>query len=262
MTSNKKSHEHTRLSALEVYSTISLEAMNELDRPKASLWWSGVGAGFAIAASVVARTVLHDKLPDSDWRLVLESFGYCVGFIIVILGRMQLFTENTITVILPLMVKRTTGIFLQAARLWGIVITANVVGAVLAALLAYYGYFSASQAQAAVELSQPLAAANWHEILWSGIPAGFLIASVVWMLPSSRGFEIWVIVVPTYIIAVGGFAHVVVGTIEVSLLLFVGQMSLFDSIFGFLIPAFVGNVLGGTALFSLLAFGQIHNEIE
>ena len=181
----------TRLSAVEVYQTISHEAESELDRPKASLWWSGIGAGFAIAASIVARSVLHDKLPDNDWRAVLESFGYPLGFIIVILGRLQLFTENTITVILPLMAQRTFGVLLKTARLWALVFAANIVGGILAATLAYYGCLTASRVHAAIMVSEPLAHTGRWDMLLRGIPAGFLVAAVVWMLPNARGFRLW-----------------------------------------------------------------------
>ena len=264
MASNQPRHNgaRPRLSAPEVYQAIRREGEDELARPNISLWWSGVGAGFAIAASVVARTALHDELPDSAWRPVVENFGYCVGFVIVILGRIQLFTENTITVILPLMAAPSLTLLFKTARLWLIVFTANLVGAILAALLAYYGYFSASQMHAAVVIAEPLAHTGWSHMLLKGIPAGFLIASIVWMTPNARNFEIWVIVMATYVIAVGGYAHVVVGSIEVSMLFFAGQIDLFNSIFVFLIPALIGNVLGGTVLFSLLAYGQVRLEID
>lgn len=251
-----------RLSAPEVYQTIRREGEDELARPNASLWWSGLGAGFAIAVSVVARTALHDKLPDTGWRPMVESFGYCIGFVIVILGRIQLFTENTITAILPLMAAPSGKLLFKTVRLWLIVFVANVVGAILAALLAYYGYFTDSQVHAAIAVSEHLAHTGWLEMLLRGIPAGFLVASIVWMTPNSRGFEIWVIVFATYVIAIGGYTHVVVGTIEVAMLFLAGQMNLFDSIFVFLIPAFIGNVLGGTVLFSLLAYGQVRHEID
>ncbi|WP_324995176.1 formate/nitrite transporter family protein [Salinisphaera sp.] len=245
-----------------MYQKIRAEGEEELARPNASLWWSGVGAGFAVAASVVAETALHDKLPDSGWRPFIESFGYSVGFVIVIIGRIQLFTENTITPILPLMAAPSSKLFFKTVRLWLIVFSANVVGAVLSALLAYYGYFTVSQMHSAIAVAEPLAHTGWLQMMLKGIPAGFLIASIVWMTPNSRGFEIWVIVMATYIIAVGGYTHVVVGSVEVSMLFFAGQMSLFNSIFVFLIPAFIGNVLGGSVLFSLLAYGQVRREIH
>ncbi len=252
----------SRLSAPEVYQTIRSEGEDELARPKASLWWSGLGGGFAIAASVVARVALYDQIPDSPWRPVIESFGYCVGFVIVILGRIQLFTENTITTILPLMAAPSWKLLFKTSRLWLIVFLANVLGAILAALLAYYGYFTDSQVRAAIAIAEPLAHTGWVQMLLAGIPSGFLIASIVWMTPNSRGFELWVIIIATYVIAIGGYTHVVVGSVEVSMLFFAGEIGLFSSIFVFLIPVFIGNVLGGTVLFSLLAYGQVHREID
>mgnify|MGYP000022852331 CR=1 FL=1 len=257
-----KAGESMRLTAPEVYQAIRHEGEDELARPVESLWWSGVGAGFAISASVVARAALHDKLPDNSWRPLIEDFGYTVGFLIVILGRLQLFTENTITVILPLVAAPSFKRLFQTARLWVVVFAANVVGATLAALLAYYGYLSPSQVHAAIKIAQPFVHSGWVKIMLKGIPAGFLIASIVWMTPNGRGSEVWVIIIATYIIGIGDYAHVVVGSVEIAILFFAGQVSLFHSYFFFLVPAAIGNVLGGTVLFSLLAYGQVRLEID
>ncbi|NNC22593.1 formate/nitrite transporter family protein [Salinisphaera sp. USBA-960] len=251
-----------RLSAVQVYRAIQSEGEDELARPNWSLWWSGIGAGLAIAASVVGRAALHDKLPDNAWRPFIENFGYCVGFVIVILGRIQLFTENTITVILPLMARPSFKMLTRTARLWLIVFVANILGAIIAALLTYYGSFTPAQAHAAVAVAEPLTHKGWVEMLLEAIPAGFLVASIVWMIPNARGFEIWVILLATYVIAIGGYVHIIVGAMEVAILFLAGQMSLFDSVFVFMIPVLIGNVLGGTALFSLLAYGQVRHEIH
>jgi formate/nitrite transporter FocA (FNT family) len=103
---------------------------------------------------------------------------------------------------------------------------------------------------------------GWLETLLHGIPAGFFVAAMVWMLPNARGSEIWVIVIATYMIALGGFAHVVVGSMEAFLLVLAGEVAIVDALWGCLLPAFIGNVLGGTVLFSLLAYGQVRQEID
>jgi formate-nitrite transporter family protein len=77
-----------------VYEIIRLEGERELQRPPASLWWSGVAAGISIGFSFLSQAALGAGLPQSQWNHVLASLGYSVGFIIVILGRQQLFTDD------------------------------------------------------------------------------------------------------------------------------------------------------------------------
>ena len=254
---------NTRVSARAIYQTIRRDGEEEMARPLGSLWWSGVAAGIAISTSVIAEGLLHNSLPDSPWRVPLEAFGYCVGFVLVVLGRMQLFTENTITAVLPLMARTTRDSLICIARLWSVVFAANMLGTLVAATFTdVIGFATPEQLAAFHEVSRPLMEKGWLETLLHGIPAGFFVAAMVWMLPNARGSEIWVIVIATYMIALGGFAHVVVGSMEAFLLVLAGEVALIDALWGCLVPAFLGNVLGGTVLFSLLAYGQVRQEID
>ena len=254
--------ERQRLRAPVVYEIIRQEGEEELARPVSSLWWSGIAAGVGISTSVVAEGLLHGGLPDSGWRPLIENFGYCIGFLIVILGRMQLFTENTITAVLPLAAERTRANLLATIRLWGIVFAANLVGTfAFAAATTYAGIFPAEQVEAFLEISHHLMQKTSSEMLLHAVPAGFLVAAVVWMMPSSEGNEFWVILTLTYLIALGDFAHVVAGSAEAFLLLFSGDIGMVQTVFGFLVPAFVGNVIGGTALFAVLAYAQVKKEL-
>lgn len=124
----KQADEHENVPPSVVFETIRREAKHELSRPFSALWWSGVAAGLAISISVVCKGSLVSILPDADWAAGISNLGYTVGFLIVILGRMQLFTENTITPILPLLLAPTRNNLLRTARLWIIVFTANLVG--------------------------------------------------------------------------------------------------------------------------------------
>ena len=266
---NSLSHEEAqdvetlqRLRAPVVYEVIRREGEEELTRPVGSLWWSGIAAGVGISTSVVAEGLLHDNLPDSSWRPLIENFGYCIGFLIVILGRLQLFTENTITAVLPLAAERTRRNFLYTARLWGTVFAANLVGTfAFAAATVFAGIFPADQLEAFREISHHLMLKAPMEMLLHAVPAGFLVAALVWMMPSSEGSEFWVILTMTYLIALGDFAHVIAGSAEAFLLLLSGEIGLAKTVFGFVVPAFVGNVIGGTALFAVLAYAQVKKEL-
>jgi formate/nitrite transporter FocA (FNT family) len=90
-----------------IYEAIRREGDHELSRSFNALWWSGVIAGLAISTSVLAKGLLVAVLPDAKWTPAVSNLGYTLGFVIVILGRMQLFTENTITPVLSLLLKPT-----------------------------------------------------------------------------------------------------------------------------------------------------------
>lgn len=245
-----------------IYEVIRREGVEELERPVVSLWWSGVAAGTALSSSVYCESFLHLYLPDSEWRPLVENFGYCVGFLIVVLGRLQLFTENTITAILPLLADRTLRNLSLTARLWGVVFLANMAGSLMSALLTYYGgVLTPEQMHAALEISHHYADKSHVESFLHGIPAGFFVAALVWMLPSAGNNKFWVIVTITYMIALGDFAHVIAGSTEVYLLSMHGDLSLGQVIFSFIVPTFLGNVIGGTVLFALLAYGQVQEEL-
>ena len=85
--------------------------------------------------SLVAKGIFHTYLPDAAWRPLLDNFGYCVGFLIVVLGRQQLFTENTLTVILPLLTQPGLQRLLHVLRLWGVVFATNMLGTFLFATI-------------------------------------------------------------------------------------------------------------------------------
>ncbi len=244
------------------YEVIRQEGEVELERPVASLWWSGIAAGLAISASVFSEGFFHTHLPDTPWRPLVENFGYCFGFVLVIVGGFQLFTEQTVKAILPLLSERSWQNFKRTARLWGIVLAANLVGAFAAAVFATFGnVVSAEHISAFLEISRPIAAHGFVEAMTRGIPAGFLIGALAWMMPNAEGSKFWVIIIVTYAIALGEFAHVVAGSAEIFLLLVGGEISVVKAFGGLLVPVLLGNVFGGTALFALIAYAQVQEEM-
>jgi formate-nitrite transporter family protein len=254
--------EHARLPARTVYEIVRQEGLEQMDRPAISLWWSGFAAGLSISFSLVSQAVLMHLLPRETWSPLVADFGYSVGFLIVVLGRQQLFTETTITVILPLLAHFTQRNLLRSMRMWAIVLTANFVGTFLAA--AFFAFTPAMGSDlrgAMVEISQHTMTFGWWEMLFRGIPAGFLIAVMVWLIPSAESNQFQVITVLTYLIAIGGFAHIVAGSMEAFTLVLKGNASLYQAIWGFIAPVLIGNVIGGTALFGMISYGQVMKEI-
>lgn len=259
----KQEVEHRQATASRVvHEIIRREGDDELDRPIASLMWSGIAGGVGLCASVLGRGILTEHLPDAPWTPMGASLGYSLGFLIVILGRLQLFTESTLSAVIPVVTHFSTANLARLARLWSVVLAANLAGTLLIAWLAQGGWIGTGDStRAMIESSRELLAHDWGATLRAGVPAGFLLAAVAWSLPSGRGQEFLIILFFTYFIGLGGFAHVVAGSCEAWLLALSGQASWGWAIGGFIVPALIGNVLGGTVLFALLAHAQVRHEL-
>ncbi|MGR3761981.1 formate/nitrite transporter family protein [Roseobacteraceae bacterium NS-SX3] len=255
--------EASGLSPRLIFETIRRNGDEELNRHVRALWWSGVAAGILISFSVLGKALLRAYLPDAPWRHLVESLGYSLGFLMVILGRMQLFTENTITTVVPVMMRRSRECVIKAARLWGIVLLANVTGAFLiSAFLVFLPVLEAKTAAAVTDISLHAMELPPLRSLVAGIPAGILIASIVWMLPSAQNTEIALIVIFTWIMSAAGLTHIVAGSVEMAYLLWQGLLGVPEAVFGFFVPVLIGNILGGTAVFTMLTYAQIQPEIE
>jgi formate-nitrite transporter family protein len=254
--------DRSRLRVPLIYEVVRREGEEEMQRPAISLVWSGIAAGLSISFSLIAQAVLTLHLPDEPWRPLLTSLGYPVGFLIAVLGRQQLFTENTITVVLPFAADPTLSNLRNLARLWIIVLLANVFGTLLAAL-----FFSFTSALAPdlgavmLEISRQAMTGSWGVMFFKAIVAGFLIAAMVWMIPNAEAAQFQVIAVMTYLISVGGFAHIVAGSVEAFVLMAHGDLGLASLLGGFTLPVLLGNIVGGTALFALICYAQVANEV-
>jgi formate/nitrite transporter FocA (FNT family) len=249
-------------SARVIHEVVRRRGDEELERPAASLIWSGLAGGVAISTSVLGQALLESRLPQAAWTPLVASIGYTLGFVIVILGNLQLFTESTLSAVLPVATHPSFNNLGRLLRLWGLVFMADMVGTFAVAALNNYGLIaSPDQREAMLVLSRKLLEHQWFDIVKIAVPAGFLIAAVPWVLPSSRGQQFLVVIFLTYFIALGGFAHVVAGSAEAWLLAFAGETTFFHSAFGIILPALLGNVIGGTGLFALLAHAQVRQEI-
>lgn len=250
------------LSPRLIFEAIRRNGEEELERPAVALWFSGIAAGILISFSVLGEALLRAKLPDTEWRYIIENAGYSLGFLLVILGRMQLFTENTITTVVPALMSPCRAVFANVGFLWGTVLLANVVGAfAVASFFAYAPVLEADVQQAFMDLSHHATGMPWTEGFVRGIPAGVLIAALVWMLPATQSGQIALIVIFTWLIALGDFTHIVAGSVEMAFLAVQGLISVPQAVFGFFLPVLAGNVVGGTVVFTLLAWAQIKPEV-
>ncbi|SEQ36201.1 Formate/nitrite transporter FocA, FNT family [Faunimonas pinastri] len=259
---NEAIEEAQSLSAVAVYEVVRREGDEELSRPATSLWWSGVAAGLSISFSLLAQSLLETHLPDTGWRSLISSSGYCVGFLMVVLGRQQLFTENTITAILPLAKDFSASNLGRVGRLWSIVFLANMAGTLFAALFCTFTPVLQPEIyDGMLRISRVMMANDWWSMLIRGISAGFLIATMVWLIPSAEGAKFHTVTLITYLIALGGFTHIIAGSMEAFLLMLHGEIGILTVVGGFMLPVLLGNIIGGTALFAVLAHAQVMNEI-
>jgi formate/nitrite transporter FocA (FNT family) len=245
-----------------IYEVVRRLGEEEMARPATSLWWSGVAGGLSISFSLLAQAVLQQNLPDTEWRILVTSFGYTIGFLIVILGRQQLFTESTITVVLPVLKDFTAGNLWRMGRLWAIVLAANLAGTLFAALFCSFTPVVPDELyDGMLEISRSLIGLGWWDMLFRGITSGFLIAALVWMIPAAETLKFYVITLMTWLIAVGHFTHVIAGSMEAYLLVIAGDWPWWMALWQFLLPVLIGNMIGGTALFALIAYAQVMEEI-
>ncbi len=254
---DQESEERSAPGGHVVYGAIEKEGAKELERSNPALAWSGLAAGLSMGFSMVTQALLTHHLPDAPWRTLVAKLGYSVGFLIVVLGRQQLFTENTLTVILPLLQKPGRRVLLNVLRLWAVVLGANLVGAFVFAWVAgHSSVFEPDIRTVFAELGRQAMSPGFGTILLRGIFAGWLIALMVWLLPYAETARIWVIILLSYVVALGDFSHVIAGSVDTLYLVGTGERGLGEYLGHFLAPTLLGNILGGVTMVALLAHAQ------
>jgi formate-nitrite transporter family protein len=249
--------------AVVIHEMIREDGELELTRTVGALILSGLAAGLSMGFSFLAQALLHASLPDAIWRHAVDSFGYSIGFVFVVLGRQQLFTESTLTAILPLFTHTDGKTLYAVARLWLIVLSVNLLGTWLFALmLTIKPLFSPEVNQALQELSQSSLSHLFWITLLKAVLAGWLIALMVWILPSAQSARLLTVLLITYVVALGQLTHIVAGSTESAYGVLSGFFGLSDYFLYFLLPTLIGNTIGGVTLVSLLNHGSVAPEIH
>lgn len=256
--------ELVRPRAAMLYEVVRQEGGRELGRTAGALWWSGVAAGLSLGFSVLVMAVLKTMLPsDGVVTALIAPMGYTVGFLIVVLARQQLFTENTITAVLPLMAEKTWSNLFRVARLWLIVLAANLVGTfVFTLVIAYSGGVSDEVLQAVRQIGAHMMHKSAAEMFFGAIVAGWLVASMVWVIPSAEGMSFWVVLFITYVIALLEASHIIAGSVEAYILVLNGDVSSLYALSHFGVLTLLGNIVGGTTLFAMISYVQVREEIH
>jgi len=254
---SREVEKHTNVRLEVVHAAVVRNGERELCRSSSALAWSGLAAGLSMGFSFIAEGVLQATLPAAPWRMLAVRFGYVFGFLVVILARQQLFTENTLTGFLPLLKRRNWATARQVARLWAVVLVTNLAGAhIVAWVLGNTTAFPVQVQTAFAQIARETAAVTFGTALLRGIFAGWIIAIMVWILAALESHSVAVIVLMTYLVAIGGFTHIIAGSIDVLFLVMTGVLPWSAYAGGYMLPTLIGNVLGGVALVSALNHAQ------
>ncbi len=254
----EEAEDRTSVSVDVVHEAIRHDGEEELNRAVSALAWSGLAAGLSMGFSFVGQALLRAYLPDQPWRPLVVSLGYPIGFLIVIIGRQQLFTENTLTVIIPLLARRNIVTLVRVLKLWAVVLAANLVGAhIFAWVVGNTPMFQPEVRNAMLSLAKHAAQVTFGAAILRGIFAGWLIAMIVWMLAAIDTGRAAIIVILTYVVGLANLTHIIAGAVEVLFLPMVGAESWIGVAWGYLFPTLIGNVIGGVSLTAALNHAQV-----
>lgn len=249
-------------SAIVIHEIIRDEGEDELERSTKALIWSATGAGLSMGFSFLTMGIIKSGLPEAPWSKLVTGFGYTLGFLIVVLGRQQLFTESTLTAVLPLLTRRDAKTFVQTARLWFFVLLFNIFGTfVFAWLISRHGLFDDEVVKALHTLSAEALKDEFLPMMIKSILAGWLIALMVWLIPGAGQARLWLIVIITYTVAIAHFSHIIAGSVEAAYSVFVGHITFAEYFPRFLFPTLIGNCIGGVSLVAILNHVPVRDEL-
>ncbi len=245
-----------RPSAEEIYQQVARNAEAELKRTSLSLAISGVTGGMFMGLSALGVGIVLAVLGTTPHTFILSRMFYPLGFIVVILGRSQLFTENTLyPVALVLAEKRQLW---NTLRLWCIVLPSNVFGALLfAALISLTPALPHAVLNAVAHLGVEAANTPASTIFWSGVMGGWIIATTAWLVSGSHSItgSVMIIWVLTFVVGLGSFAHCIATSGEILSAVLTGQI-FWTAYPHWLLFAVLGNICGGVLMVTLLEYGQ------
>jgi formate/nitrite transporter FocA (FNT family) len=259
----KRARERQALSARAVHGALLREGREELERTWSALAWSGLAAGISMGLSLIAQGALRAHLPDTAWRPLIVKLGYPVGFVAVTLGRQQLYTETTLTAMLPVLHERTGGMVMKALRLWVVVLAANLIGGWLFAWASTWSWsFDPGLRDAFRAIGLEDLRPDALTAFVRGMFGGWLIALMVWLMPSAHHARLWVIVLLTWLLGVTGLTHVIAGSIDVFHLVASGVVPLSVYVTRYGLPVLAGNTLGGVVFVAMLNHGQVSPDAQ
>ncbi len=234
-----------------------------LERSVKAMAWSAFGAGLSMGFSFFTMAVIRSGLPEgAPWAKLVTGFGYTLGFIIVVLGRQQLFTESTLSAALPLLTRRDLKTTWGVTRLWSVVLVFNILGTFLFAwLISHQGLFDDDINKALHTVAEEAMKDPFWPMLVKAILAGWLIALIVWLIPGAGQSRLLLILILTYVVAIAHFSHIIAGSVEASYNVWCGTITFGEYFTRFMIPTLIGNMIGGVSLVAIINHAPIHDEL-
>jgi formate/nitrite transporter FocA (FNT family) len=235
------------------------QAQEEMQRPAWDLFWSAVTAGLTIGWSFVGGAYAATLVAPA-YRQAVFAAVYPLGFILVIIGRSQLFTENTLEPVIPVLAKPSRATLGQMLRLWAIVLAGNLAGAALFGLLfAKTTVVASTVRENMLGLSGGMLVGSFGSQFYHAIFAGWLIALTAWLVSatSHTGAQIFLIWLTTSPIAALSFRHSIAGSVEAFFAAAAGTATWGAALGGFVAPAVLGNIVGGVIFVAMLNHGQV-----
>lgn len=252
----------TRFSAEEIHENVLVQAEDEMKRPASDLFWSAVTAGLTIGWSFVGGAYVA-TLVGPEYRKAVQAALYPLGFILVIIGRSQLFTENTLEPVIPVLDHPTGEKLGKMFRLWGLVLLGNMIGAAAFALLfAHTNVVSAEVGDRMREMSAKAIEGSFGLQFYHAIFAGWLIALTAWLVSATAytGAQIALIWLTTAPIAALDFRHSIAGSVEAFFGAAMGITTWLGALDGFTVPTVLGNIVGGVVFVAMLNHGQVSSK--
>lgn len=238
----------------EVFQRVITAADEEISTPGRELFFSGLAAGFAITITFLLYASLTAA---TDGHPLLSAILYPVGFVYIILGGYNLYTEDTLPPV-ALVLERLAS-FPALFRVWGIVLSGNFIGGGCGALLlATTGVLSPEAATAASEIAMKALSTPFNDLFFKALVAGFIVAGVVWLNFTAR--DVIARFALTYMaflcIPYGDLNHVVVSFTELMFLVLKGEAALGPGLSDFVLPVVLGNTIGGAILVTVVNYFQ------
>lgn len=254
----------TRMSAAEIHGNIVGSGEEELHRKTSALFFSSLGSGLAISFSFLAGGFVTG-LVAPEYETAAMAAVYPLGFILVIIARMELFTENTVVPVIPLLHDPGMTRFMRLIRVWVILLVGNLLGAIIISLvIARTGMVPAHFHPDLSLVAGHAVEGGFWEVAYKAVFAGWLIALLSWVLASTyqTGAQLVLIWLCTAPIAAFGFRHSIAGAVEAFYLASRGEATWMEMLNGFVVPAVLGNAVGGVLLVALLNHAQVAPEME
>jgi formate/nitrite transporter FocA (FNT family) len=250
----------TRLSVHEIHENVTAAAEEELERPATALLWSGLGAGLTISFSFIGAAYLASLVTGDVAKEAMVALAYPLGFVFVVLARYQLFTEQTLEPVLPLLEHPSRRRFGRLVRLWGLVLAANLVGAVvIALLLARTSMLKLDMLSELDHVARAATEGGFAAVFYKAIFAGWLVALMAWLVAATGSTvgQMVLIALTTAPISALGFKHSIAGSVEAFYRALRDDAGWGEMAVDFIIPAILGNVVGGVLFVALLNHGQV-----